>query len=245
LRFLNILLFVILMSAAAFGQESSTKTSGIGTREADDSVRVIGNLPYTNQWTFERPSNYLYISYEQLPMASQAVHVSHFETDYSTHNIGIIALDYFSKITPFADALGTSPLRRFGLWGRYKIGFGTQSGTVVDDSTNSILIGEKSSLIILEGELELQVAYDWLDWIQPYVGFNFIPYYFRNTSSTTGAESEGQGSLYGPAIGVHLPLFFSHKGSIFGELHQSMATASSNQVFGTHLGGDVGVGLVF
>jgi hypothetical protein len=177
------------MSAAAFGQESSTKTSGIGTREADDSVRVIGNLPYTNQWTFERPSNYLYISYEQLPMASQAVHVSHFETDYSTHNIGIIALDYFSKITPFADALGTSPLRRFGLWGRYKIGFGTQSGTVVDDSTNSI---------------------------QHYVGFNFIPYYFRNTSSTTGAESEGQGSLYGPAIGVHLPLFFSHKGSIFG-----------------------------
>jgi hypothetical protein len=241
LKFLEIIVLISLIGCLAFAQVPTS----IGTRDADDSVRVIGNLPYSNQWTFERPSNYLYLSYETLPMATQSIHVSHFETDYTAQNIGIIGLDYFSKITSFADPLGDSVFRRFGFWGRYKIGFGTQSGKVIDDSTSTVLTAEKSSLLIFEGQLELDIAYDWLNWFQPYIGYNFKPYYFRNTSSMSSAESEGQGNLYGPSLGFHLPVLFSHKGSIFAEIHQSMAMSGANQIFATHLGGDIGVGLVF
>jgi len=213
--------------------------------EADDSVRVIGTLPYSNQWTFERPSNYLYINLEQATLASQAIVSSTYESDYSSNKINLISLDYFSKLFDLANPLGDSFFRRFAFWGRYRVGFGLLSGTVMDDSTSTVLPAEKSSLLVLMGQVELNFAYNWSEWVQPYIGFSYKPYYFRNTSSTSSAELEGNNSLYGPSLGVHLPIFFSHKGSILMEVHQDMAPSSSNQIFATRLGADFGVGLVF
>jgi hypothetical protein len=127
---------------------AKVEPSGIGTREADDSVRIIGTLPYSNQWTFERPSNYLYINLEQATLASQAIVSSTYESDYSSNKINLISLDYFSKLFDLANPLGDSFFRRFAFWGRYRVGFGLLSGTVMDDSTSTVLPAEKSSLLI-------------------------------------------------------------------------------------------------
>jgi len=218
---------------------------GVGTREADDTVRIIGTLPYSNQWTFERPSNYLYFNYDQQTLSSQAIHVSHFDSKYNSNKMNIFSLDYFSKLFDLADPLGDSFFRRFALWGRYKVGFGMQSGAVIDDNTSTTLPAEKSSLLVLIGQVQLNFAYNWSEWVQPYIGFDYKPYYFRNTSSMSSAESEGSSAMYGPALGVQLPILFSHRGSLLAEVHKDIVTASSNQIFAGQIGGDFGVGLSF
>jgi len=246
-------LFILFLICDGYGLPSRAEalstaqlpSDSVGTREADDSVRIIGNLPYSNQWTFERATNFLYLNYDQETLASQALHASHYESDYSANKISLISLDYFSKLFDLGNPLGNSFLRRFAFWGRYKMGFGILSGSVVDDSTSSILPAEKSSLLLLMGQVELNFAYDWSEWVQPYFGFSYKPYYYRNTSSMSSAELEGNSSVYGPSIGVHLPILFSHRGSLFAELHQDMANSGTSQLFATQLGADFGVGLVF
>jgi hypothetical protein len=247
------LIYVILslvMGKMAFGQTltpigSASPASSVGTRESDDSVRVIGNLPYSNQWVFERPSNYLYLNYDGNTLASNNINVSHFQTQYSSTQINLLSLDFFSRLFTIADPLGDSFFRRFSFWGRYKVGFGMINGSLVDTTEGDALPAEKNSLLVLQGAVALNFAYDWSDWVQPYIGFNFKPYYYRNTSSMSSAESEGNSSVYGPSVGVHLPVLFSHKGSLFAEVHKDMAMQGSGQIFANEVAGDFGVGLTF
>ncbi len=243
----KVLVFLVtLVSLAVYADDISVKApkDTIGTRDADESVRVIGNLPYSNQWTFERPSNYLYLSFEQVTMASPSIKVSHFENIYSA-NLGVLSVDYFSRLFGLADPTSNSFFKRFGFWGRYRVGVGVAQGSLADEDTNTVLPTEKSSLFVLEGALQANFSYDWSEWVQPYIGFGFKPYYYRNGSSMGGAESEGESFSYGPAIGVHLPVLFSHRGSIFGEVHNDIAPSGSNQIFGSYAGVDFGLGVVF
>jgi hypothetical protein len=235
---------------SAYGQSTTlglpnATASSVGTRDSDDSVRVIGNLPYSNQWVFERASNYLYFNFDSSTLASQNIKVSHFQTQFTSTRFNLLSLDFHSRLFTLADPLGSSFFRRFSFWGRYKVGFGMIDGTLVDTTEGTPLPAEKNSLLVLQGGVALDFAYDWSDWVQPYVGFNFKPYYFRNTSSMSSAESEGNNSVYGPSVGVHLPVLFSHKGSLFAEVHEDLVTSGSSQIFTNEIAGDFGVGLTF
>jgi len=238
---IGLALFLSLGSADAKATES---LSSIGNRDSDDSVRVIGNLPYSNQWVYERSSSFLYLNYDSETLASGTINVSHFQTQYSSPRFNLLSLDFFSRILTLADPLGSSFLRKFSFWGRYKVGFGIAEGSLVDLTGAINLPAEKSSLLVLEGGVALTLVYDWSEWVQPFIGVNFKPYYFRNTSSMTTAETEGSANLYGPSIGVHLPVLFSHKGSLFAELHQDIP-ATSDQIFTKELAGDFGAGITF
>lgn len=230
--------------STTLGLPNSTANS-VGTRDSDDSVRVIGNLPYSNQWVYERPSNYLYLNFDSSTLASQNINVSHFQTHFNSTRFNLLSLDFQSRLFTIADPLGNSFFRRFSFWGRYKLGFGTIDGILVDLTEGTPLPAEKNSLLVLQGAVALDFAYDWSDWVQPYIGFNFKPYYYRNTSSMSSAESEGNSSVYGPSVGVNLPILFSHKGSLFAELHEDLVASGSNQIFTNELAGDFGVGLTF
>jgi hypothetical protein len=245
---LSLVLGGSLRTSTALGQTfagSGSTTNSVGSRDSDDSVRVIGNLPYSNQWVYERSSSYLYFNLDSATLVSQNINVSHFQTQYSSTRFNLLSLDFHSRLFSLADPLGSSFFRRFSFWGRYKLGLGMIDGALMDMTQGTLLPAEKNSLLVLQGALALDFAYDWSDWIQPYIGFNFKPYYYRNTSSMSSAEKEGNSSIYGPSVGVHLPVLFSHKGSLFAELHEDLVTQGSGQIFTNEVAGDFGVGLTF
>src|ERR1700679_1560824 len=101
----NLFFVIISLSLCVCGRTPARADSSsvqlppdtVGTRDSDDSVRIIGNLPYSNQWTFERASSFLYMNYDQSTLASQAIHSGHYESDYSASKVSLISLDYFSK----------------------------------------------------------------------------------------------------------------------------------------------------
>lgn len=240
-----LVLSLVLGGVASAQVESKPITNSIGNRDSDDSVRVIGNLPYTNQWVYERSSSYLYLNFDSATLASRNINVSHFQTQFPSNRFNLLSLDFHSRLFSLAEPLGTSFFRRFSFWGRYKLGFGLVDGALFDITQGTSMPADRSSLLVLQGGVGLEFAYDWSDWVQPYIGLNFKPYYYRNTSSMSSAEAEGNNSVYGPSVGVHLPVLFAHKGSLFAELHEDLVTQGSTQIFAKELAGDFGVGLSF
>ena len=91
----------------------------VGALPHDDSALVAGSMPYSNQWTFDEPDSFLYISRNQLSLNAPALRFGQLESRFEGNGGTFYGVDYFARLTWFKDRESNSWLRQFSLNGRY------------------------------------------------------------------------------------------------------------------------------
>lgn len=206
---------------------------------------VVGSLPYSNQWIYDDRQSYLYLALNQGQLAQTGISVNQFQSDFGSKSFLFPSIDYFGKLFALAGQESGSQLRNFNFWGRYGLGFQAIDGHLIDPGTSLDNPAEHSSFLSLTMKVGPFFSYDGVSWVQPYIGIEIEPFAYRLSSTTEGAEANGAGALWGPAVGVHLPLFFDHHGSLFGEARRDFILSDSGGVYAPGIAADVGMGLVF
>jgi hypothetical protein len=234
-KFRNLLfLCLAILLFSAEGHADATASDG----------NIVGTFPYSNQWIFERTSSFLYISANRTPLISSTFTNTHYQTNFDSKNFDSLSIDYFSRFFGLAKAESPSFLRNFSFWGRYSLGFGARQGQLSDSNVQLSSI-ERGTMMAISSRFGLLLCLDSIAWIKPYIGIEISPYFFRQSADLSGAEVQGSSFLYGPAFGVHLPLFFENRASIYGEIRSQLAAQNSGQIFSDNINGDLGVGFAF
>lgn len=212
---------------------------------ADDTVLVAGSMPYSNQWTFDEPDSFLYLSRSQLSLEGDSLRFGKLESRFEGGVAAFYGIDYFSRISWLSDREGDSWLRELSLNGRYgvggliKKGFLSRSDYAISNTT------ENAYLNGLRSHLGLNLSWENLWWFRPFLAVDLSPIAYRHSSSLSGAEIQGGALYYGEGIGAHFPILFKNKGTLFAEARKDHKLMDHNKLFKDSSSVDAGFGLVF
>lgn len=223
----------------------NTSSQAIESTKTTESTTLIGHLPYSNQWLFDRTSAYLYLSQSAVRLTGSQLKFNHFTVDYSDSKMNYYSLDYFTRLLDLANVEGTSFFRHFGVWSEYSIGFGSRRGQLFDNTFQTSLNSESSDLTMILGKLGLELVYDQVSWFKPYVGISSSWYQYRHNSSLNSAEDQGSGGFYGPVLGAHMPLRFLGKASVYLESQKATAVGGNKSIVSDSTNTNFGLGLLF
>jgi hypothetical protein len=248
--------FAVFAGSAAWSQETlpDTKAEAISPATTTDASAVthpatggatVGSLPSSNQWLYDRTSAFIYLSYNSLVLKSSALNVGHFTSNLGGSDFKYLSIDSFMRLFNLASPEGPSLFGRFAIWGEISVGLGTRDGDLYDNDLHSALPSETSTLTTFFGKAGLQLVYDRLTWLKPYIGVSSTWYAFRNSSSMSGAVAEGGSSVYAPVAGVHIPITFMGNVSAYGEVQRVNAQGQSGQLFANSTAFDGGFGFSF
>jgi hypothetical protein len=240
--FLVGLIVCLGLPAGAFASEGSTDlTTGISPLGSND---FIGSLPYSNQWTYEQTASFLYLSYNTTSMAQSALNVDRYQSSFDSKSYAYPSIDYFVHLLSLAPVDSKSWTRDVSFWGRYSLGFAERQGSLSDSEVQLSSL-ESTSLLIFSARVGLNVSYDRIKWIKPYLGADVAPYFYRATASLTGAEAQGSAICVDPTIGAHFPVLFQGKASLYGEFRRTIALQSGKQLLDSANNFNAGLGLTF
>ncbi|MBC7386285.1 MAG: hypothetical protein H7301_09025 [Cryobacterium sp.] len=220
---------------------------GLCARAAPAQIPSEGNslssIPYSYQWTYERPRTSIALILGTESLARPKFSSSGVSSDFGDGNVTVIGLDSFSPFFHFASPEGNAFFKKLAASFRYGVGAGVKQGTVSDRF--GTLNFEHTSLVLLDLRLGVALEYELSSWIQPNIGFSLAPYFYRISSTVSGAELEHVG--YGTEIsgGLRAPLFFDHRLSLVLNARHKLAQGSNNPLFAEKTSWDAGIGMVF
>lgn len=222
--------------------------TAVGAPSAADTIstehRLVGSIPYSNQWTFEELRSFLYIAYNRQPQSSAQLAIGPYLSTFGSNDITYPSVDYFIRVT----RLGDPELSRFwgdlGLWTRYSLGLTVRRGHLASDAIGVSSTAETSYLAQGFGRFGPVLQFEGNTWIMPYVGAQFFFSGYRHTSTVSGAEAQGGGVGYELIGGLHFPVLFGHRLSAYGEARSTHPVSGKNLV-ANGFGFDTGLGLTF
>jgi hypothetical protein len=223
----------------------SLTSSAFAVTQPKLETQVVGELPYSNQWKFDTRDSYLYLSLSNLNLTSGDIDLTKYNSHFSSNSMRVYSIDYFKQIYRFAKVDSQSKWKDFSIWGRYSIGVSSTNGSLSGKGFTINSSVESSNLMTGILHFGPQITYERISWMQPYIGFELSPYFYRHSASLSAAESQGGGILFGPVLGSHFPLFFDHTLSLVGEVRENMTTNNQDNTFATGLTFLSGLGLVF
>lgn len=201
-------------------------------------------MPYSNQWAFEELSSYLYLTFNRNALRSTHFYAGQYDSSFASTNLNYPSIDYFVRITRFADPESSRFLRAFGLWTRYSLGVALERGRLRSDVLELSVASQNSYLALGFLRVGAVISYDGLGWMSPYFGAQLLFSGFRHSGTITGAEMQGGGLGYEPLVGVHFPLFFEKRFSGFLEARLTKGL-SSRVPLASEKSFDGGLGLAF
>jgi hypothetical protein len=209
------------------------------------SSTTVGSLPSSNQWLYDRTSAFIYLAYDSLVLKSPNLNISHFTSNLGSTDFKYVSVDSYNRLFNLSSPEGPSFWGKLGIWGEFSAGLGTRDGDLYDNDLHSALPSETASLTTLFGKIGIQLVYEPITWIKPYIGISNTWYAFRHTSSMSGAVKQGGSSYYAPAIGAHIPLTFLGKVSAFGEVQEVNVQTGGSQLFANSTNFNGGLGFSF
>jgi hypothetical protein len=239
LKTLSSAIFSLVLATVSFarmalqGAESPTPVS---------STSSLGSLPYSNQWVYEAPQSYLYITANNGNLASSTLAIKNFRSDFGGESFWYPALDYVTRLFSFGSLEGDSFLRYISVRSRYGIGLITLSGKLSDSQT-ALTSAENSSMLGLALRLGPQVSFERWKFMTPYIGAEVTLLGYRHNATLNGAESQGISTLLAPTAGLQFHLW--ERIGVIAEARYDFKVQDSEGLFagGTHYA--LGAGLVF
>jgi hypothetical protein len=248
LHYLSFILALLVTTASlAFGSfaVAETNSSAPGFLNTNDSGALVGSLPSSNQWLYDRPSSFIYLGFDNLVLKSPSLQIDHFTSNLGSPHFNFFSLASFMRLFSLAPPENNSIFGQFSFWGQFSVGLGSRDGSLYDNSMGTALPAESSNVLALFGSVGVQFVYDYLNFFKPYVGMSTTWYGYRHSSSMSGAVSQGGGDYYGPTLGAHIPLTFLGRFSIFGEVQKILTTPGDGQIFAESTNFNGGLGFTF
>lgn len=234
-----------LLLAAPLLAHADDSPMKVGSLPKDDSALIAGSMPYSNQWTFDEPDSFLYLSRSQLSLNANSLKFAQLESRFEGNSGAFYGVDYFSRITWLKDRESNSWIRQFSLNGRYGLGAVIKRGylarpdyTIDNNTENAYLSG-------LRGRLGLNLSWEYFWWFRPFLSLDMSPIVYRHSSSLSGAEIQGGALYWGNGIGAHFPILFKNQGTLFAEYRKDRQLMDHNKLFKGDTSFDAGIGLVF
>jgi hypothetical protein len=231
----------ILLSVSA----KAAETQPTPPPKADDTALSAGSMPYSNQWTFDEPDSFLYLSRNQMSLNANSLRFGQLESRFSGGTAAFYGVDYFSRITWLSEREGDSWLRQFSLNGRYGTGMLVKKGVLARPDYQISNTSENAYLSGLRGRVGLNLSWELLWWFRPFLSLDTSPIFYRHSSSLSGAEIQGFALYYGEGLGAHFPILFKNKGTLFAEARKDKQLMDHNRLFKGSSSFDAGIGLVF
>ncbi|MGZ3710410.1 MAG: hypothetical protein ACXVBE_01585 [Bdellovibrionota bacterium] len=213
--------------------------------KAEEAALTAGSMPYSNQWTYDEPDSFLYLSRNELSLNSDSLKFGQLESRFSGGTAAFYGVDYFARITWLSDREGDSWLRQFSLNGRYGVAGLIKKGTLSRADYQISNTSENAYLNGLRGRFGLNLSWECFWWFRPFVSLDTSPILYRHSSSLSGAEVQGGALYYGEGLGAHFPVLFKNKGTLFAEARKDRQVMDHNKLFKGDTSVDAGIGLVF
>ena len=230
---LTILLFLI-----------ATMRVVLASCQAAEDPSQISTFSYSNQWIFERTGSFLYLTVNRAQLQQSSLRIDRFESSFGDSSFYFPSIEYFTRVTDFANLEGKSFLRYFSLWARYGFGAAIRSGTL-SNTEFALTSSESATLLGLNTRLGLNLAFERFGWFRPFLGTELFAFFYRHSASLSGAEIQGIEPMTSLVLGAHFPLFFEGRGSLFIEGRRDISLAAPNRILAQGFNADLGAGLSF
>jgi hypothetical protein len=247
---LTTLLFTSTTQAAdATAAELSNTTTIPNLTDASDThsalgvPSIVGSIPYSNQWTYEEPSSYIYLVFNHQNLARKEMRVGQYSSAVSSDNLDYPSIDYFVRIFRLGDRESKDLGAKFGLWTRYSLGASVLRDKLKSSDFTLSSTSETGYFGIGFIRLGPVLVYEAAKWIAPYFGGQIFIYGYRHTASISGAETQDGGSGLEPVVGAHFPVLFNRRVSAYGEVRYSYPFDKSKTLLESGTSFDAGLGM--
>jgi len=206
--------------------------------ENQSENQVVGSLPYSNQWEYEKPDSYLFLVYD--PQSLSSATIVHGAYNISTDSkASLYGVNYFTKL----GSLLPPAQKELALWLRLSLEFSSPSTGISSDtplstasSTGQIFLGRVGAGPML--------TWDLTSFLKPFVGTELWGYAYRHTASINSADFTGQGLMIEPMLGVETRIIEPVHAMAQVGYNQSLLHSSSG-IIGNGASVSFGLGAMF
>jgi len=230
-------------SLSDYGSSKKAKIDAdVRTNPKEDAILGTAyQLP--EPWQYEKPSSFLYLTYNQQNIANAVYVTGNYNTTYS-QQLYYPSLDYHQLLGHLSEVEGHGILQRTGIWLRYGIGFGIAGGATVN--SNYVTSGSvaNSQILFANALFGPKISFDLSTFFSPYIGAAGIGIPYRQASAASSIEKQGVGLGGAAFIGLDIPVRWFGNMSINLEARSTTQFSDSDHFLnmnGYGVGGGIGV----
>ena len=208
--------------------------------ESQSTNQVVGALPYSNQWEYEKPDSYLFLVYE--PQAFSATNIVHGDYNISlASKASLYGINYFTKL----NSLLPPAKKELALWLRLSLEFSTPSTGIAPEAGAPLSSASNSGQIFL-GRVGAgpMLTWDLTSFLKPFMGTELWGYAYRHTAAINSADFTGQGLMLEPMLGVETRIIEPVHAMVQVGYNQSLLHSSS-AIIGNSAEVSFGLGAMF
>lgn len=177
--------------------------SNISYAESQNANQVVGSLPYSNQWEYEKADSYIFLVYDPQSFSSANIKHGDFNVSLSSTKTSLYGLNYYTRLTSLLSS-GATELKQkdLALWLRFSLEFSNPGTTLSSDTAPLSSASDTGQLFMARAGAGPMLTWDLNSFIKPFLGVELWGYAYRHSASINSVDFSGQGMMLEPLLGI-------------------------------------------
>ena len=203
--------------------------------------QVVGALPYSNQWEYEKPDSYLFLVYDPQSFSSMTIAHGDYKISFGSKS-SFYGINYFTKL----GSLLAPAKKDLAVWLRTSLEFSTPSTGISPGADAAPLSSASSTGQMFMGRIGAgpMLTWDLNSFLKPFAGAELWGYAYRHTASINSADFTGEGLMLEPMIGIESRIIDPVHAMVQVGYNQSILNSSSS-ILGNGTSLSFGLGAMF
>ena len=186
------------------GLASHLASAETSESEPQSPGNVVGSLPYSNQWEYEKTDSMLFVTYDSQTLVSSQFSKNNFNAKFPSTSVGLYGLNYLIRMSDVMSA--QEGHKNLSLWLKSSLGFAAPSSSISSADTPLSSASNTGQLFLGKLGTGPMLSWDLNTFIRPFIAAEFSFYTYRHTAGISTIDFSGQGVLFEPMVGVESKL---------------------------------------
>ena len=170
-----------------------------------DQNQIIGSLPYSNQWKYEKADSFLFFITETESIRQTEFNKDVFQAKLNSDRLNLFGLYYLTRIGNFwASETSTKDL---SFWLRFTLEFAAPSTQITAQNTDLSSASSSGQFFLGRMGIGPEISWSLSPYFKPFAATEVWGYTYRHSASITAIDFSGQGFMLEPMIGFQSQLF--------------------------------------
>jgi len=202
--------------------------------------QVVGTLPYSNQWEYEKADSYLFLVYDPQSFSSTNIRHGDYNISLLSSKTAFYGINYFTKLS----SLLPPEKKELAIYLKFSLEFSTPSTGISSDTTALSSASNTGQLFLGRVGAGPTLSWDLSPFLKPFVGAEFWGYAYRHTASINSADFTGSGLMVEPMVGLEAKIIDPvHAMAQLGFNHSLVSSEST--LLGNSTAVSLGLGAMF
>lgn len=206
--------------------------------------QVVGSLPYSNQWEFEKSDSYIFLVYDPQTFSTTSIRHGDFNVGLGNSKTALYGLNYYTKLTTLASTGQSHLEKELAAWLRFSLELANPS-TSLDSDTAPISSASNTGQLFM-GRVGAGSIITWslTSFLRPFIGAELWGYAYRHSASINAVDFSGQGFMIEPLVGAETRIIEPiHAVAQVG--FNRMLSSSHQSILGSSTSVSLGIGAMF